>query len=688
MSFLFSLMTLLGSYQVVWQHTDIDVPLNASIYDYVDIPKAKLYIDGIYIDTQVNYIYNGVNRTFLSTVQTSYVKSYQIDYEAYFPNYDIKDDYSIYFNVVDEVPPVFIFIPEYEIDVGENLPDFLESITYSDNYDDVINIHCTVDSHEVNIDVIGHYKIIYYLSDTSHNQTIEERYIHVVDRISPRIEVVKPLMIDVHLTKSIFDDFIKVTDNYDLIVDVTYDDAEIDYDRLGTYILNVVAKDQSQNITNKLFKVDIVDHKAPQLILTSSKTIDVFDIEAINHLDRYILSISDNYDDKEQLIISYTHDIDINHLGTYHLIIGVMDTSGNSTSQSIDIKVVDSKGPMITLKEALVFQVFDIKPFINLHFDIIDNYDPFESLTIQIDEDIDMNKIGSYPVTLTVKDLSKNVSYYYTYVTVIDEIPPEINEISDIIITGFQQIDYTSYFSFSDNYDDVGDITFEFDDQEVDYQNKGTYDLIIYAKDLSQNISTYKALIYILDIIAPEIELNQYDIFVELNSEPYNFYENIWSASDNYDALTKDDVVIKYDISYDKIGVYTVLYQLTDDSLNQTNVYLSFVVDDFTKPLVTIDDIVVKKNESIDFLSGIHVIDDSLYEIYYDSTYIDFNRVGTQYLTYVIMDERGNYQTYIRRIDILKNQKPFDYWSFAPMGLVLILSAILSFYVYQKSHHF
>ncbi|MGE4321306.1 MAG: hypothetical protein AB7E61_07660 [Acholeplasmataceae bacterium] len=688
MSFLFSLITLLGSYQVVWQHTDIDVPLNASIYDYVDIPQAKLYIDGIYVNTPVTYIYNGVNRTFLSTVQTSYVKSYQIDYEAYFPNYDIKDDYSIFFNVIDEDPPVFIYIPEYEIDVGENLPDFLESVTYSDNYDDVSNIICVVDSHEVNTDVIGHYKIIYYLNDTSHNQSIAERYIDVVDRVSPKIDVVKPLIIDVHETKSILDDYIKVTDNYDLLVDVTYDDKEVDYDRLGTYILNVIAQDQSKNMTSKLFKIEIADHEAPHLVLTSSKTIDVFDIDALNHLDRYILSLSDNYDDENQLIISYEYDIDMNHLGTYHLIIDVMDSSGNTTSQSIDIKVVDLKGPIITLKEALVFQVFEVKPFINLYFNISDNYDPFESLTINIDEDIDMDKIGSYPVTLTVKDLSKNVSYYYAYVQVIDDIPPEINELNEIIITGFQQIDYTSYFSFSDNYDDVEDITFEFDDQVVDYQKKGTYDFIVYAKDLSQNISTYITQIYVLDIIAPKIELNKYDIFVDLNSKPFNFYENILSASDNYDLLTKDDVAIIYDIAYDKIGVYTVSYQLTDESLNQTNVYLSFVVDDFTKPLVTIDDIVVNQNDSIDFLSGIHVTDDSSYEIYYDSSYIDSSLIGTQYLTYVIMDERGNYQTYIRRFDILENQKTFDYWSFAPMGLVLILSMILSFYVYKKSHHF
>ena len=681
MSFFLNLLTIFSVIQVQWFNTDVDVTLNSEINDYLAIPQAKLYIDGKYIETDVDYTKDGVNRTFVSVIQTSYVKTYALDFEAYFPEYDERDTHTIYFHVIDDIAPTFTYLTNIEMDVGDKIPDLKSHVSYKDNYDDTDMIQLQVDSTRINPDIVGTYEIHYTLIDSSYNKTEETRYVTVVDRQAPIIKLIEPFEINYGIKTINIYEYFKITDNYDDVPSYTIDDTLVNYNVIGTYEVLITVYDQSNNKTTKTYDIFIVDNEKPQLLVPSNVEIDVYDHNQLNHLEYFILSVSDNYDQLNVDDVDIYHDINILLLGDYNIYYTVKDSSGNGQTKTIKVEVVDQIKPSIIKIEPLVFHVHSPVPIIRQYFDIFDNYD--DILDIDIDTDMKMDKIGQYLLTITVKDQSKNETYYVDYIDVIDIEAPKIIQTQDIIITQFQEISYSSYIAFLDNYDETIE-DFIFDDTQVNYLHVGIYDLYVIAYDQSKNESQAIIEVIVLDVIAPTITLNTEYVTLPLFSDPLNFKSYIYEVYDNYDALTIDDIKINEQVDYQTIGIYDIEYLLYDESKNVCSKKLKLRIDDFDKPIVSMKPLSVTQGESIDFLSNITVEDLSDYEIYYDQSYINEALIGTQYLTYIIKDERGNYTTYIRKIEILPHSNDFQLTDYIFNLGITILAIVLIIVIYKK----
>ncbi|NCC62555.1 MAG: hypothetical protein EOM12_16825, partial [Verrucomicrobiae bacterium] len=78
--------------------------------------------------------------------------------------------------------------------------------------------------------------------------------------------------------------------------------------------------------------------------------------------------------------------------------------------------VIDDEPPVITPKTDLTFDVFSPTLHLSTLFDIEDNYYDSGELTLKISAQIDMDIIGSYPITVESKDPSGNVFYYRDYI--------------------------------------------------------------------------------------------------------------------------------------------------------------------------------------------------------------------------------------------------------------------------------
>jgi len=683
MSFLLSLLTIISSYQVVWENIEIDVNINEDIMSYIDMPKAKLYINGILHSVEVTYTYDGVNRTFLSTINTSYVKTYKLDYEVYFALYDIKDQITIYFNVVDDIKPVFLYVPTYEIDVGDKLPDLESLIVYEDNYDEHDDLTLEVNDIAVDTSRVGVYPIIYYLYDKSLNKAEKTTYIRIVDKISPTVSLKKPLILEYGIDHIDINAYFEIEDNVDDEIKVYINDKSVNYHILGSYQIWVTAIDQSNQESTYQYTLDIIDTVEPAITLASPSPLSVHDIGSLEHLERYILNVYDNYDDILIKDVEIKHDIDIGVIGKYTIYFSVYDQSNNYSQEQMTIQVVDNKSPIIQLLKPLVIEVFSREPFLITYFEITDNYYLYSELDIDIDLKLDMDVVDQYQIILIVEDPSKNIAYYYDYVNVVDLTPVDIVQSNDIIITNFEAINYTSYFSFSDNYDEQ--IThFTFDDSAVDYTKKGEYPLFIEAYDSSKNLSYLTTDIYIVDIIAPILEITEQQLILPIGEQVLDLTSYIIDASDNYDLLNIEDVEINGAIDFLNIGVYTISYCLKDSSLNETCINLDIIIDDLEQPIVDMTTLSIKQNETIDFLEDIMVYDVSNYDIYYDGSYIDTSILGIQYLTYVIQDERGNFTTYVRKIEILPQNTTDKLYAYIPLFIVLISSVGSMIFVYKK----
>ena len=670
--------------QVIWSNTVIDVPVFDDLESYITIPEATLYIDGIAVADIPSYVRSGVERTFLSTVVTSHVKTYYIYFEAYFEHYNISQKQLITINVVDEIKPEMTYIPTYIIDVYGEPPDFYEHLQYKDNYDQVEDLDVEVDDRAINFNQIGTYDVIYYITDTSGNTETYVKQIKIIDRIKPQIELIKPIILDVHTLLDITT-FIKITDNYDLNVNYTVIGDEVPFDRLGYHEITVLAVDKSRNQTIESFVIEIVDRTPPELILVSyPKIIPVYDIFDERDCYEYVLSVSDNYDDVDINDIRLSFDVDPNRVGKYKIYYSISDQSGNETQKTLEVEVKDLIGPNIKISESLIFEVFSAHPILNHYISVDDNYCDVSLLDIDVDSNINMNQIGIYELNITALDCFKNKTTLHTTVEIIDLIPPEITQVSEIVLTEFTKKDLSIYFNAIDLYD-LDNTKMILDDSHIDYEKIGAYELIIYAYDQSNNESYYIADVLVVDIMPPVLEIDVSYLYLELNQADLDLISYIVNVDDNYTYVTIADVFITSDIDITQIGAYTCIYTILDSSLNQTTKKVNVFVIDREPPIIEGQSLYVKMYEHVDIMEGLFINDNvDVFDIYTSIDYIDTTYPGSYEITYVVVDTSGNQTTFSRMIYISENEQVFVIQDFLPMIIILLISASTLYYLYKK----
>ena len=688
MSFLLYFLSTLSfiTSRVEWLSTKLDIRLHENIEDYLSVPYAELYLDNVLTeDPHVFYERNGVERTFISTINTSIVKTYQIKFKVTFPTYKISSIQTISFTVIDDIPPVISKMPFFKIALTQNIPDLSVGLLYSDNYDIVSKLTLSIDSSQIVKTKIGIYPITYKVTDTSNNQTIGVSFLEIFDPIPPDITQKKPFVITVG-TQINYLDFLTIKDNYDLVVHVKIDDQLVNYSVLGTYLINVTATDQSGNASSINFELKIIDDIAPHIQLkTSPKPITVYQEITDELLLSYVLYVTDNYDHLTTEHIIIYHDIDIERIGTYTVVYIIYDFSQNKKEVKLILKVIDDIAPIITILEPFVFDVYGALPYFIDLVDVFDNYDKILKSTIKITTSPKMNVVGVYPIIIEVKDYSGNITYHRDYIHIVDRIPPEITQLNDIMIIDFSKRNFSSYFEFSDQYDELKNLVVSIDDSKVIYDQIGSYPLYIAVTDSSSNQTVYESSVIIVDVIEPTLSLTHHYITKDIGSSHLVLVDYIKEAYDNYDDLSRLNVLIEHHILYDQIGIYQIKYTLLDKSLNQSSLMLTLKIDDTTPPVITGLPITIKTNQTYDPYEGISASDNTLYvSLKCYPLIIDTSNPGTHIITYIATDQRGNHTTFNRMLTIIKDDRPPSIDSYLPLFIITLISMSSIYYFWKK----
>ncbi|MFH0767650.1 MAG: hypothetical protein ABH890_00030 [Bacillota bacterium] len=688
MSFLLSFLSFFSvlTVRVEWINHRLDIPLEANIENYKELPEARLFIDDILTeDPLMFYERDGVDHTFFSVVTTSYVKSFTIRYRVHFPTYDLIHTEDIIFNIVDLIPPIIQQVPSFRIPLNQSMPNFTNGLIYYDNYDEIEDLQLNVNSLEVILDQVGTYTIFYQLSDTSGNVTIASTTLEVYDYLAPIITLKKPIIIN-YEDELRWQDFLTIQDNDDVFPDVYIDDSNVDYAHIGTYQILVTATDKNGLSTTLLLDLSIIDNQPPEIAVKSQPLpIPVFSSPSDIDFFSYIISVSDNYDQLSISDVIITYDIEFDMLGAYYIYFELEDFSGNRAEIKMKIYVVDQEKPVITMLSPLEFDVFSPEPFYIDYIEYVDNYTDYEQLIIKIIESVRMDIIGNYPLTIEVTDTSGNKTILRTYIHIIDRIKPEIEQLNDIIITDFSKKSLVYYFKATDNYDDLNELIITVDDGYVDYEKIGSYPITVYAYDLSSNMEYFDTELMIIDILEPELILKQSVITIEIYSVPINLTSYIIQASDNYDSLDIFDVLCQGEINYLVIGVYTIEFVLNDSSMNITRKSLYVTVDDLTPPSIESSLMILSVGDYFDPLLGIEVQDNlDDFEVQYFPQILDTSTPGKKTVSYVVTDKRGNYTTHIREVIVEPNQQEVSLIAYVPITLITIIGAGACYYFYKR----
>lgn len=690
MNLILTMLSLINMYQVLWQNTTIDIPLNDATTNYYELPEATLYYQGKIITTNEYYYERGVNRTSLSVVNSNHVKAFKIDYRITFYELGVTSEQTITFNIVDEIPPTILKVPEFKFPLNTKIPTdkvMLEGFYYQDNYYSNEELVTKVNRlSEININKVGLYEIEYEVMDPSFNTTVATTTYEIFDNNYPEITMIKNEI--EHLVKTEF----KVYDHFkfkgvNLIIDANL--SQVNINKIGTYPITVTATNESGLSQSLSVHIKIIDDVKPLIRLKSN--INDFNVyDKVNHDDllNLILSVSDNYDNlsKEDVIVDT--DLNTNIIGKYVVIFSIKDTSNNEFTIQTNINVKDLEKPNIILLEKIILNINEEPPYFLKYFEIFDNYNSYDELTINInDKNINYKKNNTYYLEITINDQSKNVLKATFEVIVSDLTSPVVSQVNDLFIYNFKRESksfYKKHFNITDNFDQYDDIDLEIIDDNVNYEKIGQYPIELLFIDSNNNQTLIKSDIYVIDTEKPKINLKSDIYYYFIGEAIIEIIALVTSVDDNYDLLKVSDIIVMGDINYNKIGKYEVYLILSDTSENETKIQIDCYVDVKKSKLINGNDITINKDNKWEPLEGIELSENVIKYQYYNGL-SNTNQIGEFEIIYVAYDIRGNLETYKQKVMIIDNKTSLKSNYLLIILITSIFIGIASFNYYKDS---
>ncbi len=429
--FCIALNTSAASWKFMWDETTttIEIPLGGNLQNYISIPKAMLYKDGMPLqDADISYSSTGDWLYLLTDVDTQKKGSYQVWYKAvenkYKPGQCQGYKALITFNVVDKEPPIFEAYPKEIIHwISGDKPDYLTQIIAVDNSGDC---KVSIDDSLVNYEIPGEYEAMARASDGSF---IVEQPIRVIvkDPIGPlikflgennRIRLIKgePFKLQ---------SYFKAIDTIDGDVTSSISYSPFDSNIEQSFELEVSFSDKNGNVSRMNVWIDIVDEDEIHLELYQSCLV-------LDYKKDFKAAIQENIKNatlgKENIkdLVEIDYGNLKNEVGSYKVIYSYQKKD-KRVSETCEVKLLSSQAPVLLVEN--VSTLVNEKVSLADHILAKDLSDSDITSKIEYDDSlVDWTKEGCYPVQVTVTNSSNLSSCEILYVTVYSNSSSAIEE--------------------------------------------------------------------------------------------------------------------------------------------------------------------------------------------------------------------------------------------------------------------
>ncbi|MGZ5243313.1 MAG: immunoglobulin-like domain-containing protein, partial [Bacteroidia bacterium] len=280
----------------------------------------------------------------------------------------------------------------------------------------------------VNQNAVGEYDVTYTVTDRSSNTAKVVRHVIVIDTIMPTIALTGGSTVFHEVGTAYTDSGVVVSDNYyseSVLRSNLTVQSNVDENVVGTYTVVYVLTDPYTGRTVTVTRtVEVRDTEMPTLTLVGDTLIT---LEVYTTLNDPGVKVSDNYD--KNLNVTAGGDFYSNFpngratlLGTYTIVYSVTDASGNTSTISRKVKVVDTEAPELALIGDPAASVCRWGTYTDAGVTPTDNYDKAADLTITQEGSFitEGSKLeGVYSLRYKAVDKSGNVGYSeYRYIFV------------------------------------------------------------------------------------------------------------------------------------------------------------------------------------------------------------------------------------------------------------------------------
>ncbi len=346
---------------------------------------------------------------------------------------------------------------------------------------------------------------------------------------------------------------------------------------VGDYLVELAVSDTSGNQTTFDLYVFVKDEVLPVIVSPDEIYLNVDDGLLIDTIISSYIEYSDEYDLSPTLnIVTDLYSGNEQIVGEYTVSLEVVDSSNNTVSKEILIRVEDSTSPI--LQSTSIFDIDVSNPLemtdLITSLDLSDNYDSSVDVVIVNDQYTpNQSIVGTHFVDVELVDDYNNKTAITLTINVIDYDAPSIIGPSEVTTSYAEVITINTFkemFSVSDNYDDitVEDLSINSDQYTPNKNIPGTYYIEFQLMDQSGNQTTIELEIIVVDDVSPVIYIDQHIVVVDSNSTfgESDMLKLLRMANEineqEYSVLTLLD---EYSGNEDKVGDYIYKVKLIDE---------------------------------------------------------------------------------------------------------------------------
>ena len=399
---------------------------------------------------------------------------------------------------------------------------------------------------------------------------------------------------------------------------------------MGSYDITVTTTDESGNVTETIFTIDVEDTTKPTVESIAGQTqevnteIEPIKIEAKDNSGQTVTNKVDGlpdgvtFDEATNTISGTPSEV-----GSYTVTVTTMDESGNATETTFTIDVEDTTKPTV---ESVADQTQEVNTEITpITIESEDNSD--QAVTNKVDGLPDgvtfdeatntisgtPSEVGSYTVTVTTTDESGNATETTFTIDVEDTTKPTVKSVSDqtqevnteITPIKIEATDNSGQ-TVTNKVDGLPDgITFDEATNTISGtpSEVGSYDITVTTTDESGNATETTFTINVEDTTKPTVE-DIADQTQEVNTEiepiKIEATDNGGQAVTNKvdglpDGVTFDEATNTISGTPSEVGSYDIIVTTTDENGNSETTTFTIDVEDTTKP--TVEDIADQTQE-------------------------------------------------------------------------------------------
>lgn len=285
--------------------------------------------------------------------------------------------------------------------------------------------------------------------------------------------------------------------------------------------------------------------------------------------------------------VSVNSSLDTATVGVYTITYTIVDNSGNTSTETRTVHVIDSTDPMITKNGDDTVYVQIYTSYTEAGTNQSDNYDA--TVTPEVTGNLDTAMLGTYTINYCVTDQNGNGPVCVERTVIV------IDTISPIITLNGNDMETVEVFSF---YNDAGYTVVENDGYSVattgnwdgTADSLGVFTITWTVTDNYGNTASATRTIEVVDTKAPIISLN--GNWIDTVARWADYTDLQVSVSDNY--YDNSELVVTIEGTYESTqseGLYTIEYSAEDPSGNvsQSLTRLIFVVQDTTTSIGDVD---------------------------------------------------------------------------------------------------